>query len=64
MKRKILMISIIFTAFFSNVWAQDFTRKFDNVTKQELEMTSYNKAPEAEAVILYEDVDISYDVSG
>ncbi|MDR2125245.1 MAG: DUF3857 domain-containing protein [Prevotellaceae bacterium] len=62
MKQKILIfIMILFTA--ANISAQDFSRKYGNITTDELQMTVYNQDTNADAVILYEVVDISYDVS-
>jgi len=45
------------------VLAQSFSRKFGKVTQDELEMTTYEKAPDAEAVILYENIDVRYEFS-
>ncbi|MDR2125243.1 MAG: DUF3857 domain-containing protein [Prevotellaceae bacterium] len=57
---KKLIILLLTILFLQPVSAQNFSRKFGKITKDELEMTTYDKAPDAEAVILYEDVDIYY----
>ena len=58
--KKVITI-ILLTSLVQCVLAQSFSRKFGKVTKDELEMTTYDKAPDAEAVILYENVDIRYE---
>jgi hypothetical protein len=59
-------IMIIFLVLFLSqcALAQSFSRKFGKVTKDELEMKTYDKAPDAEAVVLYEDIDVRYEFSG
>ncbi|MDR2064816.1 MAG: DUF3857 domain-containing protein [Prevotellaceae bacterium] len=60
MKRTVILLIAIL--FLQPVSAHDFSRKFGKITKDELEMTAYDHAPDAEAVILYETVDIYYNV--
>ncbi|MDR1983573.1 MAG: DUF3857 domain-containing protein [Prevotellaceae bacterium] len=59
MKRITTFVLLLFLT--QLVFAQNFSRKFGKVTKEELEMTTYDKAPDAEAVILYEDISIRYE---
>jgi hypothetical protein len=59
MKRTgILILLCCMTQYIS---AQNFSQKFGKVTMDELEMTTYDKAPDAEAVILFENVEMYYD---
>ncbi|MDR0755199.1 MAG: DUF3857 domain-containing protein [Prevotellaceae bacterium] len=60
MKKMIILLMAML--FLQSVSAQDFSQKFGKITKDELEMTVYDKAPDAEAVILYENVDIYYNI--
>jgi hypothetical protein len=59
--RRIIII-LLTILFLQPVSAQNLSQKFGKITKDELEMTAYDKAPDAEAVILYENVDIYYNV--
>ena len=61
MKRVIIIIAMSFLV--QQMFAQEFSRRFGRITKDELEMTVYDKAPDAEAVILYEDIDVRYEIS-
>ena len=61
MKKLVIIISL--SLLIQCALAQSFSRKFGKVTKDELEMTTYDKAPDAEAVILYENVDVRYEFS-
>lgn len=61
MKRtSILILVCLLTQYLT---AQNFSQKFGKVTVAELEMETYDKAPDAEAVILYENVDMYYTIS-
>jgi hypothetical protein len=57
------MILLLTTLFLQPVSAQNFSQKFGKVTMDELQMETYDKAPDAEAVILYENVDMYYNIS-
>ncbi|MDR3226645.1 MAG: DUF3857 domain-containing protein [Prevotellaceae bacterium] len=61
--KKLLIFSTVCLLISTSLFAQTFSRKLGKVTKDELEMTVYDKAPDAEAVILYEDIDMHYEVS-
>ncbi|MDR1553151.1 MAG: DUF3857 domain-containing protein [Prevotellaceae bacterium] len=60
---KKIMILLLTTLFLQPVSAQNFSQKFGKVTMDELQMETYDKAPDAEAVILYENVDMYYNIS-
>ncbi|MDR2292356.1 MAG: DUF3857 domain-containing protein [Prevotellaceae bacterium] len=59
---KKIIILLLTILFLQPVAAQNFSQKFGKITKDELDMTAYDKAPDAEAVILYENVDIYYNI--
>lgn len=61
MKQKFILLSL-FCAFAIAAVAQN--AKFGKPTKEEWELTTVSFAPEADAVVLYKSVDVSYKLSG
>ena len=62
MKKNIFTCTVILFSVV-NIFAQNFSRKYGDITTAELQMNAYQHDANAEAVILYENVEISYDVS-
>lgn len=59
--QKILLLLLL--PILSNIATAQEDYKFGKITRHELEMSSYDKAPDAEAVILYQDTYIWYDMN-
>ncbi|MDD2961504.1 MAG: hypothetical protein PHR45_05415 [Muribaculaceae bacterium] len=61
MKRIYFSIAIVLLCVVAQ--AQQANYKFGKVSKEELEMTSYDKDKDANAAILYEETNVYYDIS-